>query len=174
MTNILLDLFDHMESADAAVWSAAMNSPSAAADPQVGKYLLHTSSVQRAFLDAWKARSLAFRTNFDAVNLGDELAAVRGYYPEARAFIADLDGDALAGTIRLPWARWIEREWKQTLAPTTLAETILQVIIHSTHHRAQANTRLRTVGAEPPMIDYIAWLWRGRPAPEWPAAPQGT
>ena len=50
--------------------------------------------------------------------------------------------------------------------------TVLQVISHSTHHRAQANTRLRMVGAEPPMVDYIAWLWRGRPKPEWPAAPQ--
>jgi uncharacterized damage-inducible protein DinB len=74
--------------------------------------------------------------------------------------------------MRLPWVGWIEQQSKQTLAPTTLGETILQVISHSTHHRAQANTRLRMVGAEPPMVDYIAWLWRGRPKPEWPAAPQ--
>ena len=125
--------------------------------------------VQRAFLDAWKGRPFTFRDNFDAVHLDVELPAVRAYYPEARAFIADLDEDALKGTIRLPWACWIERQMKQTLAPITLGETILQVISHSTHHRAQVNTRLRAVGAEPPMVDYIAWLWRGRPKPEWPA-----
>ena len=169
MTNLLLDLFDHMQSADAAVWSAALKSPSAAGDAQLCKYLLHASSVQRAFLDAWKGRPFTFRDNFDAVHLDDELVAVRAYYPEARAFITDLDADALGGTMRLPWVGWIEQQSKQTLAPTTLCETILQVISHSTHHRAQANTRLRMVGAEPPMVDYIAWLWRGRPKPEWPS-----
>ena len=168
MTNLLLDLFDHMESADAAVWRAALESPSAAADGQLRRYLLHASSVQRAFLDAWKGRPFTFRDNFEATDLNGELAAVRAYYPEARAFIADLEGDALSGTIRLPWVGWIEQQSKQTLAPTTLGETILQVISHSTHHRAQANTRLRTAGVEPPMVDYIAWLWRGRPKPEWP------
>jgi len=170
MNHVLLDLFDHMESADAAVWRATLNRPAAVADAQLCKYLLHASSVQRAFLDAWKSRPFTFRDNFDAVHLEDELAAVRAYYPEARAFIAALDGNALKGTIRLPWVGWIEQQSKQTLAPTTLGETILQVISHSTHHRAQANTRLRTVGAEPPMVDYIAWLWRGRPKPEWPVA----
>ena len=39
---------------------------------------------------------------------------------------------------------------------------------HTGHHRAQANSRLRALGAEPPIIDYIAWLWLERPAPAWP------
>ena len=168
-TDVLLDLFDHMESADAAVWSAVSTSLSGATDPQLCKYLLHVSSVQRAFLDAWKGRSFTFRDNFDDVHLDAESAAVRAYYPEARAFIADVDAAALAGTIRLPWVGWIEQQLKQTLAPTTLGETVLQVISHSTHHRAQANTRLRALGVEPPMVDYIAWIWRGRPQPAWPA-----
>ena len=170
--DVLLDLFDHMESADAAVWTAVLASPSGASDSQLCNYLLHVSTVQRAFLDAWKARPFAFRDNFDGARLDAELASVRAYYPEARAFITDLDLAALAGTIRLPWADWIEQHTNQTLAATTLGETMLQVMSHSTHHRAQANTRLRTLGAEPPMVDYIAWIWRGRPRPDWPAAPQ--
>jgi uncharacterized damage-inducible protein DinB len=171
-TDLLLDLFDHMESADAAVWTAALSSSVAVSDPQSCKYLLHVSSVQRAFLDAWKGRPFTFRSDFDGVRLDAELAAVRAYYPEARAFIAGVDAAALAGTIRLPWVGWIEQQLNQTFAATTLGETMLQVISHSTHHRAQANTRLRTLGAEPPVVDYIAWIWRGRPQPDWPAAPQ--
>src|SRR6187399_1301345 len=101
-TDVLLDLFDHMESADAAVWTAVLTSLSGASDPQLCKYLLHVSSVQRAFLDAWKGRPFVFRNNFDDVHLEAESAAVRAYYPEARAFIADVDADALAGAIRLP------------------------------------------------------------------------
>ncbi len=171
-SDVLLDLFDHMESADAAVWTAVLASPSGTSDVQLCKYLLHVSCVQRAFLDAWNGRPFTFRNDFDGVHLQAELAAVRAYYPEARAFVAGTDVATLARAIRLPWVDWIEQQTKQTLAATTLGETMLQVISHSTHHRAQANTRLRALGMEPPMVDYIAWIWRSRPQPDWPAAPQ--
>jgi uncharacterized damage-inducible protein DinB len=49
----------------------------------------------------------------------------------------------------------------------TVGETAFQVVSHSTHHRAQANTRLRAVGGDPPLVDYIAWIWFGRPAAPW-------
>jgi uncharacterized damage-inducible protein DinB len=137
-SDVLLDLFDHMESADAAVWTAVLASPSGTSDVQLCKYLLHVSSVQRAFLDAWNGRPFTFRNDFDGVHLQAELAAVRAYYPEARAFVAGTDVATLARAIRLPWVDWIEQQTKQTLAATTLGETMLQVISHSTHHRAQA------------------------------------
>ena len=173
-TDLLLDLFDHMESADAAVSSAALKDASACSDPQLCKYMLHTSSAQRAFLDAWQERPFAFRDTYDGARLDAEFVAVRSYYPEARAFIAGLDEAALGRDMRLPWVPWIEQHFKQALAMTSLGETILQVVSHTTHHRAQANARLRQLGVEPPMVDYIAWLWKGRPRPEWPAAPAGT
>ena len=49
-----------------------------------------------------------------------------------------------------------------------MAETCLQVCSHSTYHRGQVNARLREIGAEPPLVDYIAWLWFERPAADWP------
>jgi len=48
-----------------------------------------------------------------------------------------------------------------------LAKTAFQVTGHSTCHRGQVNTRLRELGAYPPLVDYIAWLWLGRPAADW-------
>jgi uncharacterized damage-inducible protein DinB len=163
-----------MEVADAAVWSAAMKDPAANVDSEVCRYLVHTSSAQRAFLDAWKGRPFAFRYDYDGVRLDAELVAARSYYPEARAFIAGLEEAALADTCCLPWESWVEEHIKQTVSATTLGETILQVISHGTHHRAQANVRLRALGIEPPIIDYIFWLWRGRPRPEWPGAAAGV
>ena len=44
---------------------------------------------------------------------------------------------------------------------------MIQVTIHSTHHRGQFNARLRQVGGEPPLVDYIAWVCFGRPPAEW-------
>ena len=168
-SDLLLELFDHMEVADAAVWTAAMTNATANVDPEVCKYLVHTASAQRAFLDAWKGRPFAFRYDYEGVRLDTELAATRMYYPEARAFIAGLSDAALTETIRLSWESWVEEHIKQPVSGTTLGETILQVISHGTHHRAQANVRLRALGVDPPIIDYIFWLWRGRPQPEWPA-----
>jgi uncharacterized damage-inducible protein DinB len=40
--------------------------------------------------------------------------------------------------------------------------------MHTVYHRGQVNARVRALGGEPPLVDYIAWLWLGRPAPEWP------
>jgi len=39
--------------------------------------------------------------------------------------------------------------------------------MHSTHHRGQVNARLRELGGEPPLADFIVWLWWGRPAASW-------
>ena len=44
---------------------------------------------------------------------------------------------------------------------------MLQIPLHSLYHRGQVNARLREVGGEPPTVDYIAWMWLGRPAAEW-------
>jgi uncharacterized damage-inducible protein DinB len=71
----------------------------------------------------------------------------------------------------MPWVRSFEAQLGRTLSTPTLAETIFQVTSHSTYHRGQVNARLREVGGEPPLVDYIAWIWFGRPEPSWtPAA----
>ncbi len=67
----------------------------------------------------------------------------------------------------LPWAVYYARELGSDVAPTTLGETMLQIVSHSTHHRAQVSTAVRVLGGTPVMVDYIAWLWAGRPAAAW-------
>jgi uncharacterized damage-inducible protein DinB len=167
---LLLDLFSHMEAADAAVWSAVLTHDAAREDVEMKKYLLHTSTVQRAFLDAWTAQPFTFRTTFDEASLPAELDDVRAYYPRARAYLTSVDEASLAAPFAPPWLQYVEQHMGRTPGTTTLGETALQVISHTTHHRAQASARLRALGGTPPLVDYIAWLWRDRPAPEWPAA----
>lgn len=164
---LLLDLFDHMEWADAQVWSAALPHAPAAADAQLRQYLLHTAGVQKAFLDAWTGQPFVFRPTFDDTSIAAEFPAVRAYYPAARAYLSDVDGARLRTTFNVPWIKWVEQAIKRTPADTTLGETMVQVFLHTTHHRAQASARLRALGAEPPNVDYIAWLWLGRPQPSW-------
>ena len=168
---LLLDLFNHMETADAAVWSAVLQHDAARDDAQIRTYLLHTSTVQRAFLAAWTNEPPVFKSSFDDTTLAAELELARGYYAPARSFLAVADETSLNAPIVLPWTQFVEQHMGRKPGKTTLGETILQVISHTTHHRAQASARLRALGGTPPLVDYIAWLWRDRPQPEWPSTP---
>ncbi len=40
---------------------------------------------------------------------------------------------------------------------------LLQAITHSQHHRGQNASRMRELGATPPMTDYVIWYALGRP-----------
>jgi uncharacterized damage-inducible protein DinB len=51
--------------------------------------------------------------------------------------------------------------------PATLGESVFQVITHTAYHRGQISTRIREIGGEPPLIDFLYWVWAGRPAPGW-------
>jgi uncharacterized damage-inducible protein DinB len=51
--------------------------------------------------------------------------------------------------------------------PATLTDTILQVTSHTTYHRGQVNRRLRELGGDPPLTDFVVWIWRGKPNTEW-------
>jgi uncharacterized damage-inducible protein DinB len=50
---------------------------------------------------------------------------------------------------------------------TTLGDTCFQVASHSTYHRGQVNARIRELGVEPPLVDFIAWRWFKNPPPAW-------
>jgi uncharacterized damage-inducible protein DinB len=71
----------------------------------------------------------------------------------------------------MPWVKSFEAQLGRTFSTPTLGETIFQVTSHSTYHRGQVNARLREVGGNPPLVDYIAWIWFGRPTPNWSPAP---
>ncbi len=163
----LLELTAHMEWADALVWSTTLQSGPARADERLRGWLHHIHTVQRAFTAIWQGGT----PNLVSVGSFADLPALatwgRGADVGVRTFLADADAELLSKAIELPWAgRAIERH--EAVAHPTLAETARQVAMHSAHHRGQVNARLRELGAEPPLVDYIAWIWRGRPDPMWP------
>lgn len=165
--NEWLELAAHMEWADALVWSTTLQSGPARADERIRGWLHHIHTVQRAFTAIWQGGTP------ELVNVGSFTDAPalaswgRGAHAGLRAYLTTADAEALSRTIVLPWAaRAIERH--AAVAHPTLAETVRQVAMHSMHHRGQVNARLRELEAEPPLVDYISWIWRGRPEPLWP------
>ena len=166
----LRELLRHMEWADAMVWRAALAHPPAADDARLRHLLLHLHGVQRAFLHMWTSEPLAFPKTDDFADIAAIQAWSQPYYAHLSAFLDTIDQSSLTCIIDMPWLAEFERSTGRQFQRPTLAETMFQVTSHSTYHRGQVNARLREVGGEPPLVDYIAWVWFGRPAPEWTAA----
>lgn len=165
------ELYEQMEWADARVWVAALHAPAGATDARLRDTLFHMHITQRAFLQLWQGIPRDLPDPLTLGTLAELQAWARPYYREAAQFLAtlELDTSRLAEPLAIPWAGRLEQRLGQPPAMATLGDTLLQIPLHGAHHRAQLNGRLRELGVEPPMVDYIAWVWLGRPVPAWSA-----
>lgn len=163
------ELYRHMEWADATLWRATLASPGAQTDETLRNYLHHMHLTQQLFYAFWTATPAEpiARRQPSEFTLPELCAWARAYYPLARAFLDAATPEVLAAPLAMPWVAQYEKQVGRTFDVTSVAETAYQVVSHSTHHRAQANARLRAVGGDPPLVDYIAWIWFGRPAAAW-------
>lgn len=154
----------HMAWADATVWSAVLIAPPAAGDAKIADTLHHIHQVQHIFLQAWTRApfNVRQRTGFGTL---EEIAT---WGLEARrgvlTFIEQVTAAELDQQMRMPWAAFFEQQTKQTAGVHTMGESVLQVFLHTQHHRGQVCMRMREVGVTPPTIDFILWLWAGRPS----------
>ncbi len=160
------ELYRHMEWGDASVWRAVLSCEAARADPKLREWFYHLHMVQRAFLRVWQGEMhyTPFPT-FEEVESLIEWG--RSYYADAFAQLKSWTEDDLAKPLNMPWASMLTEPLGRAPADTTLRDTALQVALHSQYHRGQINALLRELGGEPPLVDYIAWLWLGRPEPDW-------
>jgi uncharacterized damage-inducible protein DinB len=163
----LLDLYRHMEWADATVHRAARAADGPSPDALLHGLLHHLHFVQRAFLSVWTGGGFPEGKPIDHPTLAALADWARPYYAGADRFLSALPPERLAHPVRMPWIAEFEQHLGRTLETPTLAETAFQVTSHSTYHRGQVNRRLRELGVEPPLVDYIAWVWFGRPQPDW-------
>jgi uncharacterized damage-inducible protein DinB len=74
-------------------------------------------------------------------------------YRERDAFLATVREDDMARAM-------VYRDSRGGLFETTLGDMLLQLCIHSMHHRAQAVNMLRRVEGSPPEVDYMVWMRR--------------
>lgn len=166
MLHAFRELYDHMEWADARVWQAVLACPAAEGDAVLRDRLRHIHTVQHAFLSIWRGEAPDFRDSFGS--LRDVAQWGREYYAGVRAYLPMVENAALDRIVIMPWAEMLSEVFGRKPDPTTLRDTMLQIPMHSIYHRGQVNMRLRELGGEPPLVDFIAWIWGGKPAAEWP------
>ena len=159
----LHELARHMAWADAMVWNAVLSTPQAATDHRIADTLHHIHLVQHIFLQAWRGSAFAVRARGEFASLNAIAAWGQDGCSGVRSFVEGATADELARECRMPWAAHYERQSKQAAGAHTLGESILQVFLHTQHHRGQVCARLREIGGVPPTIDFIVWLWSGRP-----------
>jgi uncharacterized damage-inducible protein DinB len=167
MLDAVRPLFAHMEWADAMVWRAAGDCAAAADDKVLHDRLYHIAATQHAFLQAWRGQEVIFTGPDDYPGLDAVRQRAREFYAVAPAYVASLSPDDVEREMVLPWSSYFAKRAGVTAHPSTLGETLLQLPSHSTYHRGQVNIRLRELGTTPPLVDFIAWVWAGKPAPNW-------
>jgi uncharacterized damage-inducible protein DinB len=155
---MLCELYAHLEWADAKVWSVAIQTKEASSDKSLCDTLFHVHQTQRAYLNMWMDKPQQILNAEDFDNLVSLFEWAHPYYAEVRRF---LDA-ANSSPVDRPVPELFRQRMEQHLGRVvkiTLGETA--------HHRGQLNTRLRELTGEPPLVDYIAWVWQGRPVADW-------
>ena len=157
MLSMLRDLFNHQAWADAAILAAVRSHPAAAEDEALRKTLHHIAVTQRAFLSLFLERPFDPKTEFRIpTELKDIEALFREAHRDETAYVGKLEEAGLSRVLDLPWIG----------SRASTGEALMQVVMHSQSHRGQCATRLRAIGGNPPMTDFIVWI-KDRPVPVW-------
>jgi uncharacterized damage-inducible protein DinB len=150
MLTLFGELIRHQEWADETILKAVRDHEPAAEDRALRKALHHIVVTQRAFLSLFLSRAFDVAKE---MKTPESLEGIEELFREAHAdlarFVRGLDEGQLEGILPLPWIEGARPAVKQAL---------MQVVMHSQHHRGQAASRLRELGGKPPMVDYILWV----------------
>jgi uncharacterized damage-inducible protein DinB len=156
--SLIQDLFAHQAWADSEQWRVVLATPQATSDAKLHELLSHIHAVQRFFLSAVQGAPLSKDELMKTQPLPELRASVQRYHSFANTYLSKMPAENLLKTIKVPWI--------PDFQPTAW-EALVQLVTHSLYHRAQNAARLRQIGGEPTVTDYIVWTSKGRPGPQW-------
>jgi uncharacterized damage-inducible protein DinB len=166
--DILKELIDHMNWADGRIWTVVLSIPEAQNDEKLKKILHHYQLSKYAFYYTRTDLPQKYPELEEFITLYD-MAQWAAEYPKLiHTYMSDLKEADLSQMIKTPPYDRLEQILGQKPVDANLAETILQVAVHCSHHRGQVNSRIRELNGEPPIVDFIAWVWLGKPNAIWP------
>ncbi len=161
MSSYLHELHAHQKWADAEHWRAFAAHPSALKDKALYERLHHIHLVQHGFLWITGPRTSPFE--YKKADEYPDPATLKTY---AQQGLADLD-ERLQSMSPEALEEIIEVPWFQPTLKINRRHALTQAAMHSHYHRGQNATRFRELGGVPPMTDFIVWLQKGQPSPQW-------
>jgi uncharacterized damage-inducible protein DinB len=127
---------------------------------ELRRRLDHIIGVQQGFLSILRGEPPGSPPGGPPASFEDLRTRAQTSHAGLRDFAAALEPDALSRTVRIPW-------FPDPPCVITVAEALVQVAMHTQHHRGQCMTRLKDFGGEPKNVDWIIWLWKQRPQARW-------
>jgi uncharacterized damage-inducible protein DinB len=159
MLDHLPGLMVHAEWANAVFFNSWGKSP-ARDNEEMRRRVEHVVGVQMGFLSVLRGEAAGRPVDGPPPTFDELKSRAQSVHKGLRAFTDSLDASGVARTVRVPW-------FPDPPCVITVAEALVQVAMHTQHHRGQLMTRLKDLGGEPKNVDWIIWLWKGRPEPRW-------
>lgn len=162
MNRLLREMYSHQAWADAEHWKALEDFPASLDDSEIRTRQHHYHLTQHTFL--WLAegseKPFARTTAADFRSEADLKHYCRDFNTRACRFLDAAPESRMQEPIVIPWG-------PSPPYAITVELALTQAAMHSLHHRAQNAARLHLLGGVPANLDFISWLWQGRPAPDW-------
>jgi uncharacterized damage-inducible protein DinB len=159
MVPFLIDLMEHAEWANAVFFHAWQASP-ARDHEELRRRLDHLIGVQQGFLSVLHDQPPGGPKDGLPSTFDDLKSKARSCHAGLRALVTSLSPESITKTVRIPW-------FPEPPCLITVAQALVQVAMHSQHHRGQCMTRLKDLGGEPKDVDWIIWLWKNKPPARW-------
>jgi uncharacterized damage-inducible protein DinB len=161
MSSLLRDLLTHAAWANAVFFHAWGKSP-ARDQEEMRRRVEHIIGVQQGFLAVLRGESPGEPPPPDAppASFDDLRHRAEASHAALGDLAAALEPEALERMVQIPW-------FPEPPCVISVAEALVQVAMHTQHHRGQCMTRLKDLGGEPKNVDWIIWLWKQKPTPRW-------
>jgi uncharacterized damage-inducible protein DinB len=159
MLTFLRELLAHSEWANAIFFHTWGKSP-ARDHEEMRQRVGHILGVQGGFLSILRGEAAGGPPGGPPPTYDELIKRAETGHAALRAYVASMDEAALSHTVRVPW-------FPDPPCVITAAEALVQVAMHTQHHRGQCMTRLKDLGGEPKNVDWIIWLWKQKPEGRW-------
>jgi uncharacterized damage-inducible protein DinB len=159
MIDHLCDLLAHAEWANAVFFHAWGKSP-AREHEEMRQRVGHIVGVQDGFLAVLRGEAAGGPPGGAPPSYDELKARAEKCHIGLRDVTASLDFAASLRKVQIPW-------FSDPPCIITVAQALVQAAMHTQHHRGQCMTRLKDFGGEPKNVDWIIWLWKGKPHGRW-------
>jgi uncharacterized damage-inducible protein DinB len=159
MLDHLRDLMAHAEWANAVFFHTWGKSP-ARDHEEMRRRVDHVVAVQESFLSILRGNPPSWPTEGPPPAFDPLRTRAKASHEGLSAFAGALTAEGAEAKVRVPW-------FPEPPCVIRVADGLIQVAMHSQHHRGQLMTRLKDLGGEPKNVDWIIWLWKNKPQGRW-------